>query len=185
MEQFVHDQEALVPLICGRVAKGEFVSDVLRDVKVDPSTWYSWIDGERWPERAKLYAQARISQSHAIADEIQAIADGSDRLSMRRRIRIEKYARRLAKLNRPGWQGIIKGLESNLIARNRLQMDARKWYARSLNPKQYGDKVDVTSGGEPVKSPAPTVVQFVGPDGKAIAPFIPAETPGTGTAGPG
>jgi hypothetical protein len=27
-------------------------------------------------------------------------------------------------------------------------VDARKWVAAKLKPKKYGDKIDVTSGGE-------------------------------------
>lgn len=32
--------------------------------------------------------------------------------------------------------------------RDRLRVDARKWVAAKLKPKKYGDKLDVTSGGE-------------------------------------
>lgn len=30
----------------------------------------------------------------------------------------------------------------------RLKVDARKWVASKIMPKKYGDKIDVTSGGE-------------------------------------
>lgn len=33
-------------------------------------------------------------------------------------------------------------------AKARLQIDARKWVASKLKSKSYGDKVDVTSGGD-------------------------------------
>ncbi len=33
----------------------------------------------------------------------------------------------------------------------RVALDAYKWTAAKLKPKTYGDKVDVTSGGEPVQ----------------------------------
>lgn len=32
----------------------------------------------------------------------------------------------------------------------RVKVDAYKWRAAKLAPKRYGDKIDVTSGGEPV-----------------------------------
>jgi hypothetical protein len=38
------------------------------------------------------------------------------------------------------------------IQRDRLKIDARKWAASKLAPKRYGDKIDVTSDGEKIKS---------------------------------
>ena len=35
----------------------------------------------------------------------------------------------------------------------RVRIDARKWMAGKLRPKVYGDKIDVTSGGEAMKAP--------------------------------
>jgi hypothetical protein len=32
----------------------------------------------------------------------------------------------------------------------RLQVDARKWVASKLKPKKYGDKIDMTSGGDKI-----------------------------------
>lgn len=34
--------------------------------------------------------------------------------------------------------------------RDRLRVDARKWVAAKLKPKKYGEKIDVTSGGEKI-----------------------------------
>ena len=36
----------------------------------------------------------------------------------------------------------------------RVRIDARKWLLAKLMPKTYGDKLDVTSGGEPLAAPA-------------------------------
>lgn len=172
MVQEVYDQEALVPRICERVASGEFLTDVLRDLKISSPAFYEWVDSERHPERASAYARAKVAQSRAIADEIQSIADGEDNLTVRRRVAIEKYARQLKRQRTPPGVAakLLRGLENNLIQRNRLQVDARKWFARSLNPKEFGEKVDMTSGGEPVKPASTVVVQFVGPDGKVVQP---------------
>ena len=35
----------------------------------------------------------------------------------------------------------------------RVRIDARKWVASKLKPKKYGDKIDVTSGGEKLQLP--------------------------------
>jgi hypothetical protein len=39
----------------------------------------------------------------------------------------------------------------NVVQRDRLRIDTRKWLLSKLEPKKYGDKVDVTSGNEPIK----------------------------------
>lgn len=77
--------------------------------------------GENEPFREQ-YAQARDAQADTLADEIVDIADGE--------------------------KGSRPAQDSN---RDRLRVDARKWVAAKLKPKKYGDKLDVTSGNEPVK----------------------------------
>ena len=37
------------------------------------------------------------------------------------------------------------------INRSRLRVDARKWLLSKMNPKRFGDKVDVTTDGEKIK----------------------------------
>ena len=37
------------------------------------------------------------------------------------------------------------------VQRDRLRIDTRKWYLSKIMPKKYGDKMDVTSGGEKLK----------------------------------
>lgn len=34
------------------------------------------------------------------------------------------------------------------VQRDRLRVDTRKWYLSKVVPKKYGDKLDMTSGGE-------------------------------------
>jgi hypothetical protein len=46
--------------------------------------------------------------------------------------------------------------DHDVIARSRLRVDARKWYASKLNPKKYGDKVATELTG---KDGAPIQVQ--------------------------
>lgn len=38
--------------------------------------------------------------------------------------------------------------KADMIQHRRLQIDARKWVLAKMNPKKYGDKVDLTSDGE-------------------------------------
>jgi len=52
-----------------------------------------------------------------------------------------------------------KGKQENkeVVNRSRLRVDTRKWIASKLKPKKYGDKVDVTSGGEKIEA---TVIKW-------------------------
>ena len=38
--------------------------------------------------------------------------------------------------------------------RARVRVDARKWVASKLKPKKYGEKLDLTSGGEKLQPPS-------------------------------
>jgi hypothetical protein len=49
--------------------------------------------------------------------------------------------------------------DKDAVAKARLQVDTRKWVAAKLKPKKYGDKLDMTSGGEKLQ---PVLVKFVG-----------------------
>lgn len=42
-----------------------------------------------------------------------------------------------------------------------VRVDARKWTACHLNPRKYGDKLDVTSAGNELKSPQ--IIEIVNP----------------------
>jgi len=44
----------------------------------------------------------------------------------------------------------IEGGEKD-VNRDRLRVESRKWVAAKLLPKKYGDRMDVTSGNEPIK----------------------------------
>lgn len=50
------------------------------------------------------------------------------------------------------------------MQRSRLRVDTRKFLMAKMKPKKYGDKVDLTSGGEKIQ---PLLVKFVGDDDKS------------------
>jgi hypothetical protein len=52
--------------------------------------------------------------------------------------------------------------------RSKLRVETRKWIAAKLKPKKYGDKVDLTSGGDKIET-APIIIQgkkFADKDGE-------------------
>jgi hypothetical protein len=68
-----------------------------------------------------LYARAKEQQADVLADEIIDIADqvAEDKL-----------------------------LTHEKVGAAKLRVDSRKWVASKLKPKVYGDKTDLTTGGE-------------------------------------
>ncbi len=47
------------------------------------------------------------------------------------------------------------------IQRSRLRVDTRKWVASKLLPKLYGDKLDITSGGDKIDSNSTKLVELL------------------------
>ena len=133
------DIERIFDIICKRIEDGEALSVILRDNDMpDRGTVYKWIREDL--AIFDKYTRATKIRADYLADEIIEIADkqGKD-------------------------VKIVDGEEVtdyNVINRNRLQIDARKWAASKMNPKKYGDKVDVTTDGQPIKQ-EPTTVTFI------------------------
>ena len=124
--------EEIADRICERIATS---SDGLHaicseDGMPSPSTVFKWLtEQSTFSDR---YARAREAQAELLADEIIEIADETSRDT-----KVDQDGNTFA--------------NSEWINRSRLRVDARKWKASKLAPKKYGDKVDVTSGGEKIK----------------------------------
>jgi hypothetical protein len=43
-----------------------------------------------------------------------------------------------------------KETDGSSVQRDRLRVDARKWVLAKMNPRKYGDKLDVTTDNEPI-----------------------------------
>lgn len=121
--------------ICDRLAKGESLRTICQDEKS------GWLPSEttvrRWLARGEMepsseygefrrqYAHAREMQAEHYADEIIAIADAPN---------VTKNP-------------VTGEAELRDPQRDRLRVDARKWYASKLAPKRFGDKVEVEHSG--------------------------------------
>jgi len=119
--------------ICELIANGDKGLHTLHhndpDNVPEPATIYNWMDENE--EFLKLYARARERQAEFLANQIVDISDDKSE-----DIIITDDGKKL--------------FNGEFAARSRLRVDARKWLASKLAPKKYGDKVDVTSGGEAV-----------------------------------
>lgn len=90
------------------------------------STFYIWLDED--VEKSKRYARACEAREMLLFDEILSIADKQDK-------DVDE----------------VDGVElinHNVINRNRLQIDARKWVLGKMNPKKYGEKIHNEHSGE-------------------------------------
>lgn len=117
--------------ICKRIIKGESLRSILRDKEM-PSrpTFYNWIEKDE--ELINQYARATKARADNIFDEIIEIADSQ-----------ENDIVETDEGQKVNW---------NVVQRNRLQIDARKWSLSKMNPKKYGEKVDITTDGEKINN---------------------------------
>lgn len=106
--------------ICERLANGES----LRRICLTPdyprqATVFRWLTAHE--EFREQYRVAREAQADTLADEIIDIADGK--------------------------RGEYEDGDAD-VQRDKLAVHARQWVAAKLKPRVYGDKLDLTSGGD-------------------------------------
>lgn len=118
--------------ICERLESGEALRTILKDKDFPSNTaFYEWIDGDK--KKAEQYARACEARADSIFEDILDIADDQQD---------DVY------INDDG----DEFTNHNVIARSKLRVDARKWILGKLQPKKYGDKLDVTSDGEKIQT---------------------------------
>jgi hypothetical protein len=113
--------------ICRRIALGESLRAICKDGAMpSQEAVYSWLRVNA--AFREQYVRAREDQAEFYLDEIIAISDDTTHDT---------------KHTDSGEQP-----NSEWISRSRLRVDARKWAMSKLAPKKYGDKIDLTTGGE-------------------------------------
>jgi hypothetical protein len=121
----------LASLICSRMAEGESVRSICRDPDMPAaSTIFLWL--ARHSEFTEQYARAAEARAHGLAEEALEIADDGQN---------DTYEDDEGN----------KRTDQDVIARSRLRVDTRKWFAARLNPRKYGDKVEQTLVGDKEK----------------------------------
>ena len=133
------DKDNIFEYVCQEIEKGKALRNVLKDENMpSTSTFYQWLDNDE--VKAKQYARATEVRADIIFDDILAIADENTNDTS---------------INENG----IEVVNNDVIQRSRLRIDARKWVLSKLNPKKFGDKTDITSGGEKITN-APQEVKI-------------------------
>lgn len=122
--------ETLFNSVLLEIEKWRPVRQILQDEWM-PSwpTFYIWLANDE--EKTKRYARACDVRAETIFDEMLEIADDNSK-----DIKVDKDGNEI--------------VNQDNIQRARLKIDARKWVLGKLNPKKFGDKLDMTSGWEKV-----------------------------------
>ena len=117
--------------ICDRLANGESLRYICSgDGMPSQSMVFRWLaSNEMFREQ---YTRAREAQADVLADETLAIADDG------RNDWMERHGKDDA-----GWQ-----FNGEAVARSRLRVEARKWFASKLLPKKYGDRTTLAGDAE-------------------------------------
>jgi len=104
---------------------GRSLRSVLRDSGMpNRDTVYQWIIEDK--KKSDQYARAADIRADEIFDEMMNISDETD-------------------------SDVItlddgrKVVNNNVISRDRLRIDTRKWILSKMNPKKYGEKLDFSS----------------------------------------
>ena len=129
--------------ILSRIACGESLRAICsEEAYPNVATVIRWLAADE--AFAHRYARAREMQAEVLADQMLEIADDGTN---------DWMAKRDKDGNLVGWQ-----LNGEAVARSKLRLEQRRWYAEKLRPKVYGAKVAV--GGDPDAPPIKTTHQL-------------------------
>jgi hypothetical protein len=121
--------DEMAQMICERLALGESLRKICESDGMPPKkTVLAWLKDEKHSQFRAQYAQAREEQADFYAAEIVEISDDGSS---------DTYT---------DSDGNVR-TNQEVVARSRLRVDARKWYASKLAPKKYGDKMELA--GDP------------------------------------
>lgn len=136
-------KDEIIAHVLIQVASGRFISRVLREDEYTESgvkmcghtTFWKWMIVEGTPELTDKLARAREKGIEAILDEIGEIADDGT----------NDFVPKVK-------DGEIVGheLDREHVLRSKLRIETRIKLAQMLNPRKYGPKLDLTSGGEKI-----------------------------------
>lgn len=119
------DKKEIWNSIILELISGRSMRSIIKDPGMpDLSTFYDWLEKDE--EKAKQYARACAIRADIKADEALDIANntGDDIITLD-----------------DGKEVINHGV----VTRDRLRVDAIKWYLSKIYPKKYGDRVDINN----------------------------------------
>lgn len=141
----------MADLICERIADGESLRSICSEEGMpNKATVFRWLAAH--DVFRDQYARAREAQADTLFDEILDIADDARNDWMAAHGEDDL-----------GWKA-----NGEHIQRSRLRLDARKWMAGKLQPKKYGEKLELS--GDPSAPLIPVLNVTIGKPGPGAAP---------------
>ena len=140
-----YTQEA-ADAICELLTLGWSLKRVIEKGKDEPgyenigfpsiATVYKWMRENE--DFLKNYARAKQEAADAMAEELLDISDDGKNDWMEI---WDKEGQNIV-----GWK-----VNGEAVMRSKLRVDTRKWIMAKMKPKRYGEKLDLTSGGDKIK----------------------------------
>jgi hypothetical protein len=117
------EREGLITTICRKIATGRSLRSVLKDKDMPcRQSFHDWI--EEKPERIDQYVCAREDRADSIFEDMLDIVD-----SQEKDVIILEDGKEVT--------------NHDVIQRARLRVDTRKWMIGKMQPKKYGDKLEL------------------------------------------
>lgn len=116
-------------ILLREIAEGKSLIGACRDNSITRSVVYEDLLIDK--DFADKYARACEIRADAVFDELFEIADDGT----------NDWMERNAEENR-GWQE-----NGEALGRSRLRVDARKWALGKMNPRKYGERLDLNASG--------------------------------------
>lgn len=118
-------KEEIFNNIFNSIENGNSLRKTLMVINLPAKTFYEWLEQDE--EKSKQYARACELRADILFEEILEISNTT----------IE------GKVIETDESGRTKEKIGDMLGHRRLQIDARKWMLGKLNPKKYGDKLEV------------------------------------------
>lgn len=124
----------IVDNICFRIMKGESVRNILEEKDMpNRDTFYDWLN--KYKDISDRYARACTIRAEYIFEEMIDIADDGTNDYMTIKKGNEEY----------------NVEDKEVTSRSKLRIDTRKWWLSRVNPKKFGEKLDLTSKDEKIE----------------------------------
>ena len=119
--------------ICNNVIEKKIsFNTAVSESEISLVSFYQWISKNK--ELQDLYNYAREIRSDVLFEEIIEIADTTEEGETIKESAIGTTIER-----------------GDMLRHRQLKIDARKWVVSKMQPKKYGDKLDLTTGGEKIQ----------------------------------
>lgn len=121
--------------ICARIAEGESLRTICDDESMPGlRTVFDWLADDRYEAFRIKYARAREVQADTLFDEMLDIADDG----------------RNDWMEKKNADGAVTGWQENgeALRRSDIRIKTRQWMASKLQPKKYGEKLELEHGGK-------------------------------------